>query len=192
MKLSAMLLFVLGSLLSLPSAAELDLAGSQNQWLPKTQLLEVLNAVSRSSDQVFAIDDHVQATIVLGQLKPKGLSYDDLLLVLRNNGLAALASDGVVNIIPVRRIRQNGLPLFLDDNDTAHGQEWVTRIVKVKHTSATMFVPILRPLLPQPAHMVAHKESNSLLIVARFDNLQRLVAIIRAMDHQEAWQKPPP
>jgi general secretion pathway protein D len=189
MKLNRLLLTVFAALLCSPAQADINLSESQQHWLPTTPLLDVLHAVSRSTRQVFAIDDHVKASVVLGQLKTKSMSYDQLLLVLRNNGLAAFETEGVVNIIPAARIRQVGLPLLLDDDATAHGQEWVMRIVELEHVRATMLVPILRPLVPQQGHMVAHTESNTLLIVSSFDNVRRLSEVIRAMDHQAS---PPP
>ena len=45
-----------------------------------------------------------------------------------------------------------------------------------------MLVPILRPLLPQSAHLAAHADSNRLIVMDRYENIQRITEIIRALD----------
>ena len=172
--------------LAVPVLAGDGLAETSQPRLPETALLDILEAVSTKTGKTFAINKYVSPNVVTGQLGGKNMTYDGLLLVLRNNELAAYTSNNIVNIVPVRAVRQAPLPLLLTDSDTASDQEWVTRLVRVEHTDAHMFVPILRPLLPQQGHMVAHMESNTLMIVARFGNVQRIVALIRELDRKAA------
>jgi general secretion pathway protein D len=48
--------------------------------------------------------------------------------------------------------------------------------------SAPQVVPILRPLLPQYAHLAALPEQNVLVIVDRYANVKRLTEIVLALD----------
>jgi len=43
-------------------------------------------------------------------------------------------------------------------------------------------VPILRPLLPQSAHLAAHQPSNAMIVADRPQNLRRMLELIRRMD----------
>lgn len=184
------LVAVVAAFFAAPTLAGDTLADAQRPRLPTVSLLDVLDSVSRDTGQVFAIDRNVRPGVVVGQLKTKGMTYDALLLVLRNNALAAYRTGNIVNIIPVATIRQAPLPLLANDSSAVHDEEWVTQIIKLENTSAAHFVPILRPLLPQQGHLVAHKGSNSMMIADRYGNVRRIIAIVSAMDHQAVPREP--
>ena len=50
------------------------------------------------------------------------------------------------------------------------------------NVGATQLVPILRPLIPQYGHLVAHSGSNMLIISDRAANVDRMLSIIRRID----------
>ncbi len=156
------------------------------QHLPTVPLIKVLDAVSKNTGLTFAMDQRATPAVVIGQLPLKKLSYEQLLLVLHNNGMAAVRSSGAVNVIPVAYVHQSGLPIIDASSRDIHDEEWVMRVVELKHSDAKMFVPILRPMLPQQGHMVANVEANSLVIVARFATLNRLVSVIETLDQNAA------
>jgi len=58
----------------------------------------------------------------------------------------------------------------------------VTHQVRLQPVPAAQLVPILRPLLPQAAHLAALPDQNALLIVDRFGNVKRVVALVRELD----------
>jgi general secretion pathway protein D len=47
---------------------------------------------------------------------------------------------------------------------------------------AAQLVPLLRPLLPQQAHLVAVPCTNVLLIADTFGNVQRIEKLVRVLD----------
>lgn len=149
---------------------------------PAVPLAEVLDAISKQTGRVFLTDARVPAEVVVGQLKVKDITYASLLIVLHNNGLAAVSVGDIANIIPAPIVRTYALPLIDEDNDSIAEYEWVSRIVEVKNRPAPQYVPILRPLLPQMAHLVADADSNTILIAGRYGNTKRLVSIIKEMD----------
>ena len=55
-------------------------------------------------------------------------------------------------------------------------------MIQVNNVGATQLVPILRPLVPQYGHLVAHPGSNMLIISDRAANVGRMVSIIRRID----------
>ncbi len=58
----------------------------------------------------------------------------------------------------------------------------VTEVIDVKNLSASQLVPILRPMVPQYAHLVAYPASNILIISDRASNVNRMMRIIRRID----------
>jgi general secretion pathway protein D len=47
-------------------------------------------------------------------------------------------------------------------------------------------LPVLRPLLPQSAHLAVVPGSNALLVVDRYANTRRLIATLQEMDKPPA------
>ncbi len=152
------------------------------QPLQRVALMEVLEAVSKNTDRVFVVDDNVFPNVVVGQLVPRKMDYSALLVVLRSNKLAAVQYENAVSIINVATVRQHPFPILYAEDDSIADEAWVTMIVKVKNAKASGFVPLLRPMMPQPAHMVAHPESNMITLVDRYANVKRILALIRRMD----------
>ena len=167
--------------LSAPVTADAE-KGQHYGAYPPVQLATVLESVSKKTGRVFLTEAEIPSDIVVGQLQAKDLNYSTLLIVLFNNGLAAVTVGDVTNIVAAARVRQHALPIILEDNDAIDGYEWVTRVVEVRNTNAAQLVPILRPLVPQMGHLVAHTGSNTLVIAARYDNAKRLAKIISRID----------
>ena len=161
------------------------------QELPTVPLMDVLNAVSKKTGQLFVVDRRVDAEVVVGQLELKRLDYSTLLLVLRNNNMAAVKYDDAINIVNVATIRQYPLPVLYEKDESIGDEEWVTMVIEVQNATAAMFVPILRPMLPKPGLLVAHPDSNTLTIVDRYGNVERVLELIRKLDYLTTQQKQP-
>lgn len=154
------------------------------EWhqLPRVPLMEVLEAVGKKTGKTFVVEINVDADIVIGLAQTRRMDYETLLIVLRNNNMAAVEYRGATNIVAVDRIRQQPLPVIYEEDDSIAEEEWVTMLIVVENAPAKMFVPILRPMLPKQGHLVAHVDSNTLTIVDRYANLKRVLQLIRKMD----------
>jgi general secretion pathway protein D len=87
----------------------------------------------------------------------------------------------VLKIIPdanSRTMPGNDLP----DRLSATSDEIVTQVVSVTNVSAAQLVAILRPLMPQNAHLAAYPSSNMLILADRANNVNRMLRIIRRID----------
>ncbi len=149
---------------------------------PVVALQGVLDQVGRSTGKRFLIDKQAPAQIRLGTLEPSALTYPLLLTVLRNNGLAAVTLDGVVNVVPEAQIRSYTLPTVSRDDASIAEDEWVTRLVPLDHLEAVKVVPALRPLMPQQAHLATVPGSNTLVMVDRYGNTRRLIELLHTME----------
>ena len=172
------------------SATADDEVGQRASAYPQVPLADVLDAVSKESGRVFLTSPHVPANIVVGQLEAKDISYASLLIILYNNELAAVRIGEVTNIVHASRVRQHALPILEEDDDSIPEYEWVSRGIDVKNGPAARYVPLLRPLLPRMAHLVADPDSNTILIVGRYGNTKRLVSLVEEMDRRGAVHDP--
>lgn len=146
------------------------------------ELLPLLQRVERASGKRFLVDRRLGSRIYLGIVDPNDVTYPALLAILRINGFAAFESEGYVNIVPDANIRFHETRIVQTDDASIPAEEFVTRVLAPKNIQATMLVPILRPLMPQSAHLAAHSDSNQLILMDRYANVQRITAIVRSLD----------
>jgi general secretion pathway protein D len=70
----------------------------------------------------------------------------------------------------------------LPDRVSSTSDEIVTQVVDVRNVNAQQLVPILRPMVPQYAHLAAYPAGNILIISDRASNVNRMIRIIRRID----------
>jgi general secretion pathway protein D len=168
-----------------PQPRPLDAPNQQlltlGQQLPMTPLAALVERVARTSNKQFLIDLRARPQVYTSGIRPEDVTYPILLSILRANYLAAVTIEGRVNIVPIEDVRSYPLPLVQQDDRSIAADEWVTRIVTLNNVEAAQLVPILRPLLPQFAHLSA-LPPKKLIIVDRYANVQRMMAIIKSLD----------
>jgi general secretion pathway protein D len=76
--------------------------------------------------------------------------------------------------------RQLPTRLLQRDDRSVPDDEWVTRVIAVPGGNATQLVPILRPMLPQAAHLAASADGK-LIVVDTYANVRRLTELVRLL-----------
>ena len=89
---------------------------------------------------------------------------------LEVHGFVALDSGNAIQIVPDANARFGA------------GNDYVTQAIVLDNIGAAQLVPILRPLLPQSAHLAAHQPSNALIVADRPQNMRRMMDLVRRMD----------
>jgi general secretion pathway protein D len=132
-------------------------------------LAQIAETVSVVTGKNFLLDPHVHAQVTMVSSTPLSPNafYETFLAILQVYGYIAVPAGAIVKILP-------------DANATS--DEMVTQVVDVKNVGAAQLVPILRPMMPQYAHLAAYPASNVLIISDRASNVNRLVRIIRRVD----------
>jgi len=124
----------------------------------------LIKAVSRKTGKRFVIDAKVQGNVeIIGQ-DIGAVTYSELLTILQNEGFTAVEDGGLLRVISDSTVRQVALPVMVGSAAFPDAQ-YIGRVISVHHMPAALLVPILRPLLPQHAHLAAEVCSNSLLMV---------------------------
>jgi type II secretory pathway component GspD/PulD (secretin) len=144
-------------------------------------LSEVIAHVAKKTGKKFVLDSRVHGEVVLIGQDPGNVSYSDLLTILLVNHFAAFEQGGYVTVLPDAVVRQQSLPQ-VTGKESLPDSEFVSKVITIKYTSAAQLVPILRPILPQYAHLAALPCNNKLILVDTFAKVQRLQSIIDALD----------
>ena len=142
----------------------------------------VVEAVSEATGKNFILDPRVTGKVNLLSSAPmsKDAFYEAFLSILQVHGYIAVDSGNLIKILPDATARQ--FPSRFGTEGAAGPDDMVTQVIQVKNVGATQLVPILRPLIPQYGHMVAHAGSNMLIISDRAANMSRMMSIIRRID----------
>jgi general secretion pathway protein D len=146
-------------------------------------LAQVVEVVAAVTGKKFIMDPRVRAqvTIISSTPMPPEQLYETFLSILQVHGFVAVPSGSVVKIIPdanARQVPANDLP----NRVSADSDEIVTQVVPVRNINATQLVPILRPLMPQQAHLVGSQAGNALILSDRASNVNRIIRIIQRID----------
>jgi type II secretory pathway component GspD/PulD (secretin) len=149
----------------------------------------VISAVAKRTGKKFIVDPRVRGDVTMVGQEPTNVDYPTLLSILQVHGFAAIEQGGYVRVIPDANIRQQALPVLSGKESHAEG-EYVNKIITLKNVPAVQLVPILRPLLPQVAHLVAMPCKNALLVTDVYASVQRIEKIARALDVGEPYTPP--
>lgn len=143
---------------------------------------QVVEAVSLVTGKNFILDPRVTGRVTLLSPTPLGPDalYEAFLSILQVHGYVAMESGDIVKIIPDSTARQFGGQI--GTSGAAGPDDIATQVVQVRNVGATQLVAILRPLIPQYGHLVAHAGSNMLIISDRAANITRMVSIIQRID----------
>jgi len=143
---------------------------------------KVVEAVSEVTGKNFILDPRVTGKVTLLSSTPMSPDafYEAFLSILQVHGYVAIQSGDLIKIIPDATARQFAGPI--GTGSAAGPDDLATQVVQVRNVGATQLVPILRPLIPQYGHLVAHAGSNMLIISDRAANVSRMVSIIRRID----------
>jgi general secretion pathway protein D len=106
--------------------------------------------------------------------------YDLFLSILDVHGYTAVRSGAVVRVIPNKNARSSPVDVISGTSDI--NAEYVTQVIRLDNVSAAKLIPVLRPLVPQQAHMAAYAPSNAIIISDIRANIDRMEKIIASMD----------
>ena len=184
--------FVLGVLaaLALPlvvtaqeSAPPSGAPSSSRSALPDIEIGDLIARFAKRSGKQFIVDPRVRAQVPLAGMDPDRIGYDKLLAILSVNMYAAVSQGDWIVVVPDANARQLPTPVFTDRNfKTGAPDEIVTLVLTPKNVCAPQAVPVLRPLMPQSAHMAAFPETNTLILSDHASNVHRLVTVIEALE----------
>lgn len=153
--------------------------------LKDAEISALVSEVSEITGKNFIVDPRVKGNITVISSKPMSSEavYELFLGVLSVNGFAAVPSGNVVKLVPDVNAKQNAIPF--EAKAKAKGEALVTRVIMLDNTNANELVPVIRPLLPQFAHLAAINGANALVISDHANNIVEIENLIKSLDSGE-------
>ena len=150
--------------------------------LKDTDIQEFIEFVADVTETTIVVDPSVKGKVKVISSKPvsKAELYDLFLSILDVHGYTAVRSGAVVRVIPNKNARSS--PVDVISGTSAINDEYVTQVIRLENVSAAKLIPVLRPLVPQQAHMAAYAPSNAIIISDIRANINRMQEIIARMD----------
>ena len=169
-------------LAALLAAIRVDAQQPGPQIMPnyrEADLRQVIEAVGEVTGRNFLVDPRVTGQVTFLSYTPMSPDafYEAFLATLQIHGFIAVESEDIVRIVPDATARVH--PAL---TSATEGDRIVTQVVQLTNVGAAQLVPILRPLIPQYGHLAAHPGSNTLIIVDRGSNVDRMLGIVDRMD----------
>ncbi len=157
--------------------------------LKETDIQELIKFVADATGTTIVVDPSVKGKVKVVSSKPVSSDelYDLFLSILDVHGYTAVRSGGVVRVIQSKDARS--APVAVGDETSINSSdEYVTQVIRLENISAAKLIPVLRPLVPQQAHMAAYAPSNAIIISDVAANISRIQDIIRRMDQSAVQQ----
>jgi general secretion pathway protein D len=156
--------------------------------LKDTDIQEFIEFVADVTGTTIVVDPAVKGKVKVVSSKPVSRAelYDLFLSILDVHGYTAVRSGEVVRVIPNKNARS--APVDVISGTSVINDEYVTQVIRLENVSAAKLIPVLRPLVPQQAHMAAYAPSNAIIISDIRANIDRIATIIDRMD-QSAVKK---
>jgi general secretion pathway protein D len=153
------------------------------------EIVELITRFAKRTGRQFVVDPRVRAQIPLAGIDAGELTYEQLLAVLDVHQFAVARSGGVLAVVPDADSRQLPSPVHTDARFQAEDHELVTLLVQPKNVCAAFLVPVLRPLMPQAAHLAAEIQSNTLIVTDRAVNARRIAELTDQLDRRGSGKK---
>lgn len=157
--------------------------------LKDTDIQELIKFVAEATGTTIVVDPAVKGKVKVVSSKPVSRDelYELFLSILEVHGYTAVSSGGVVRVIQSKDARS--APVQVRDGGSGKASdEYVTEVIRLDNISAAKLIPVLRPLVPQQAHMAAYAPSNAIIISDLSANIDRIRGIIERMDQSAVQQ----
>jgi general secretion pathway protein D len=179
----------LGLLLSMPAWAMAE-EPAKSAGGGGIEMSELIERFAKRSGKQFVIDPRVQARVPLAGIDASQINYAQLLTILDVHGFAVAEVGGLLAVIPDANARQIPVPTYTDTRFKAADGELVTLLQQMKKTCAAHLVPVLRPLMPQAAHLAAAVQTNTLIINGKAAEVRRIANLAQELDSRGNSESP--
>lgn len=158
-------------------------AESMTLNLKDADINAVISTVAEMTGKNFIVDPRVKGKVTVISARPMNADeiYQVFLSVLNVNGYAAIPGKNAIKIVPEVDAKQDAVRTTSDENP-GRGDEYVTRVIQLHNIAAAQLVPVVRPLLPQEAHLAAYPDTNVLVVSASAATVERMAQIVRRID----------
>jgi general secretion pathway protein D len=137
---------------------------------------------------VLAPDVRGKVTVQTSGRIPQEDVFGVLLAILEVHGFTAVKSGSLYKIVRIEGARERAVPTVVgaEPDPARTADEVITQIVPLRFASAADVSTLLRPLISARGTLVAHRETNVLMITDAASNIRRLLDIVHQVDVEVA------
>src|SRR5579872_883711 len=140
--------------------------------------------ISEITGKNFLVDESVRGKVTIispSKVTPEQ-AYQIFQSVLQLKGFTTEQAGKVIKIIPSRNVRQAAPVTESQQPFEQHGDEYVTRLVKLRNVDATSMVSVVQPMISHDGLVAAFPDDNTIIITDDAFNVQRLLKIVGSLD----------
>src|SRR5712691_10206253 len=115
-------------------------------------------------------------------------AYSIFQSVLQVKGFTTVQAGTIIKIVPARDVRQSAELTQSQQPGFTQGDQYVTRMVKLRNTEATSVMSVIQPMISHDGLVASFPQDNVLIITDDAYNVQRLLRIIGSLDVQGVQQ----
>ena len=138
---------------------------------------KVTQDIANFSKKTIILDPRVKGKVTI--FSNSSLSSDEVwdvyLRTIQVNGFSALNDENFVRIIPENEATR-------DQNSGESSGEFITRVIKLKNRSSVELLPLIKPIAGRQANVSSIASINSLLVVDRKSNVERITEVVQSLD----------
>jgi type II secretory pathway component GspD/PulD (secretin) len=146
------------------------------------ELADIIRQFSARTGKKFIIDPRVRAMGGITGVDVDKITYEQLIALAGVHQFVVIPQGDLTIVVPDASARQQPTPVYYDTKFTALDDEWVTLLLTGKNACTAYLVPILRPLMPQAAHLAANPQSNQIVVSDRAVNARRIAQLFYKLD----------
>jgi general secretion pathway protein D len=143
---------------------------------------KLIAAFAASTHKRVVVDPRVRANVLTENVNMARPTLAEFQSIMAVYGFVAVDVGGIVNVVPDANMRSLPLPVVAPNASGIGDDEIVISVITSQKVAAVGLVPILRPLLPQAAHLAANPQTNQLVIAGRFGNVKTIAAIVKELE----------
>ncbi|MDA9757863.1 type II secretion system protein GspD [Pseudomonadota bacterium] len=138
---------------------------------------KVTQDIANFSKKTIILDPRVKGKVTI--FSNSSLSSDEVwdvyLRTIQVNGFSALNDENFVRIVPENEATR-------DQNSGESGGEFITRVIELKNRSSVELLPLIKPIAGRQANVSSIASINSLLVVDRRSNVERITEVVKSLD----------
>jgi type II secretory pathway component GspD/PulD (secretin) len=147
-----------------------------------SELADIIRDFSKRTGKKFIIDPRVRAMGGITGVDVDKITYEQLIALATVHQFIFVPQGDITIVLPDAIARQQATPVYYDTSFKALDDEWVTLLLSGKNACTAYLVPILRPMMPQAAHLAANAQSNQMIITDRAVNARRIAQLFFKLD----------
>jgi len=146
---------------------------------------DLIQTISEITGESFILDESVKGKKVT-VVAPGGFKKENAMrlfeTILSLNGFSVVKKNGTNIIVPKRDIKFQDIPTELGTDYAESSDRFITRLVELQNVKANDVANTLKPLISREGDIVVYPATNTLIIIERVDNLNRILKIIENFD----------